>query len=79
MSRFASTSSVSAQLKDVGGNISFLIITLTPSFGSPDRLEIGHKDSIDNFSLLATAPLEQFKGVWNEAYERMTRGHEGTY
>ena len=43
-----------SQFKGVDGNISFPIITLTPHIGSPDRLEIGHKDSMYNFSALAT-------------------------
>ena len=28
---------------------------------------------------LVTAPLEQFKGVWINAYERATYGHDGSY
>ena len=67
------------QLKDVGGNISSPIITLTPRIGSPDRLEIGHKDSSGVSTVVATAPLEPFRGVWVEAYERMTYGHDGSY
>ena len=67
------------QLKDAGGNISSPIITLTPRVGSPDRLEIGHKDSEGVSSVIATVPLEPFKGPWIEAYEKMTYGHHGSY
>lgn len=67
------------QLKDVGGDISSPIITLTPRIGTPDQLEIGHKDSTGVSSVLATVPLEPFTGVWVEAYERMTYGHNGSY
>ena len=42
------------QLKDVGGNISSPIITLTPRVGSPDRLEIGHKEGPDRTGCPAT-------------------------
>ena len=67
------------QLKDYGGNISSPIITLSPRIGSPDILEIAHYDSTRIHAVLGTAPLELFTGVWVEAYERMTFGHEGSY
>ena len=67
------------QLKDVGGDISLPLIALMPRSGSPDQLEFAHNDSTGQRNIIATAPLEQFKGLWVEAYERMTYSHDGSY
>ena len=67
------------QLKDVGGKIGSPIITLTPRTGAPDQIEISHYNSTGDRFVLATAPLKPFIGVWVEAYERITYGHEGSY
>ena len=67
------------QIKAVGGDDSKPLIVLTPRTGSPDVLEIGHYDSVGVRSVVATAPLGLFKGIWVEAYEKIIYGSQGSY
>ena len=67
------------QLTNSGGEHSSPIMTLTPRFRRSNQLELTHTDSTRDRNVVATVPLEPFRGVWVEAYERMTYGHNGSY
>ena len=67
------------QIKAGDGDAAAPIITLTPRAGDPDRLQIIHVDSAGVSSVVASADLSPFKGVWVEAYEQLTYGFNGTY
>jgi len=54
-------------------------ITLTPRAGAPDTLELIHINSALVTSIVASTDLSPFKGVWVEAYERLTYGFNGSY
>lgn len=64
------------QIKPVDGDAAGdPIISLTPRAprdGSPDRLELIHVDSARTKTELARADLSLFKGLWVEAYEKIT-------
>ena len=67
------------QIKAGDGDSGAPIITITPRAGSPQLLQIIHTDSSGSGTTLTTAPLSNFKGVWVEAYERITHDFDGTY
>jgi hypothetical protein len=54
-------------------------VNVTKRLGTPDVLEIRHSDSSRERKVLASAPLNLFRGVWVEASERLTYGHNGKY
>jgi len=58
------------QIKAVGGNDGDPIFTLTPRKGSPNKIELKH----DNTTVVATADLLSFEGVWVECTEVLTVG-----
>ncbi len=61
------------QIKPVDGDATGNpIISLTARAGNPDRLEIIHDDSARVRTVLASTELSLFKGVWVEAYEKIT-------
>jgi len=67
------------QIKAADGDAAIPIITFTPRAGSPDQLEIIHVDSAGRRTVVATAALSLFRGVWVEAYEKITYGFPGKY
>lgn len=68
------------QLKAGDGDDAAPIITITPRYGHPDRLDLIHIDSHGKTTTVATTPLAPFKGVWVEAYERVKWRHkQGKY
>ncbi|MCW7540904.1 polysaccharide lyase [Aquabacterium sp. A7-Y] len=67
------------QIKAVDGDDGSPIITLTPRAGRPEQLQLIHVDSKGERKVLAHVPLEQFKGRWIDAYERITYGSQGSY
>ena len=68
------------QLKAGDGDAGAPIITITPRYGSPERLELIHVDSRGTSTTLASTPLAPFKGAWVEAYERVRwSSTRGTY
>jgi len=54
-------------------------ITLTSRAGTPDVLQLIHIDSSLVTTLIASTDLAPFKGVWVEAYEKLTYGFNGSY
>ena len=62
-----------------GPNSANPIITLTPRYGTPDRLQIIHIDSAGHSTTVVNSPLAPFKGIWVEAYEQITYDPHGTY
>jgi hypothetical protein len=67
------------QIKAGDGDAGAPIITITPRAGSPQIMQIIHTDSSGDGTVLTTSPLAGFKGVWVEAYERITHDFDGTY
>lgn len=68
------------QLKAGDGDDDAPIITITPRFGNPERLELIHVDSRGKTTRLATTALAPFKGQWVEAYETVKWRHrQGRY
>src|SRR5215470_17411905 len=54
-------------------------ITLTPRTGAPETLQLIHINSALVTSVVASTDLSLFKGIWVEAYERLTYGFNGSY
>lgn len=67
------------QVKPIDGNADLPIITLTPRYGTPNMLQLGHYDDGDAFTLLAQTPLAPFLGTWVEADEVALYDFSGTY
>ncbi len=67
------------QIKAGDGDADAPIITITPRAGNPQILEIIHIDSNGTTRRLTTSPLSNYKGVWVEAYSRMTHDFNGRY
>jgi hypothetical protein len=57
------------------------IITITPRYATPERLEIIYTapTGLSGSGTKATAPLANFKGQWIEAFERALYATNGTY
>ena len=57
------------------------IITITPRYATPERLEIIYTapTNLSGSGTKATAPLSNFKGQWIEAFERTLYATNGTY
>jgi hypothetical protein len=64
-----------------GTNLDDPTITLTPRYGSPDRLELIHNGNTTSSTLgkVATADLSLFKGTWVEAEEKLVYKTNGSY
>ena len=67
------------QIKAGDGDDDKPIITITPRAGKGDVMQVQHDDSRGHKAVLASVPLAPFKGVWVEAYERLTYGERGRY
>ncbi len=67
------------QIKAGDGDSGAPIMTITPRAGNPQLLQLIHTDSNGDGTTLSTSPLSNYKGVWVEAYERMTHDFSGTY
>ncbi len=67
------------QIKAGDGDDGAPIITITPRKGSPDTLQLIHVDSAGASSTVLNTALAPFKGVWVEAYEKITYNTHGTY
>ena len=64
------------QIKAVGGDDSMPLFTLTPRATTPNRIELIY----NNTSVVKTAPLNLFEGVWVEATEKITiDSQQGSY
>lgn len=65
------------QLKAIGGDdTGFPILTISPI---RDRLELKHsRTGPENEQVLNSAPLDNFKGVWIEAYLKVKHGNSGS-
>jgi len=58
------------------------LITITPRYGKPDKLQIifsAPKNSSAKSSTLKAVDLAPFKGTWVEVYEKVKFSHEGSY
>lgn len=64
-----------------GTNEDSPLITITPRYGSPDKLEIIHTGNTDATTLgkVKIVDLAPFKGNWIEATEKIKFGTHGTY
>lgn len=67
------------QIKAGDGDDSAPIITITPRAGNPQQLQLILVNSLGKTTTLARPDLAPFKGVWVEAYEKITYGFNGTY
>jgi len=70
------------QIKAVDGDDSSPVITLTPRAGNPDQFQLIHIDSQGDSKVLVNTDLAPFKGLWVDAYEKITYGFlddGGTY
>jgi hypothetical protein len=54
-------------------------ITLTPRAGATDILQLIHIDSALVTKVVASTDLAPFKGIWIEAYEKLTYSFDGSY
>ena len=58
------------------------LITITPRFGKPDKLQIifsAPKNSSSKSGVLTAVDLAPFKGTWVEVSEKVKFSHEGSY
>jgi hypothetical protein len=58
------------------------LITITPRFGKPDKLQIifsAPKNSSSKSGVLTSVDLAPFKGTWVEVSEKVKFSHEGSY
>jgi hypothetical protein len=64
-----------------GTNAGAPLITITPRYGSPDKLEIIHTGNtgITTLGKVQIIDLAPFKGNWIEAVEKIKFGSNGTY
>ena len=69
------------QLKAVDGDDGKPLITITPRSGKPDKLQIifTPSEGQGDWTILSSADLALFKGVWIEAEEKVTYGKNGSY
>ena len=67
------------QIKPFPSNDLGPTITVSPVSGEIDRLEVRHRDSSRDRRVIASAPLDLFKGKWIEVSERLTYGPNGKY
>jgi hypothetical protein len=67
------------QLKAGDGDADDPLVTLAARGGNPEKLELIHVDSKKTRSVAAAAALAGFKGVWVEAYEKVTWAPRGAY
>ncbi|MEO6520671.1 MAG: heparin lyase I family protein [Mucilaginibacter sp.] len=69
------------QIKAGDGDAGAPIITLTPRYGSPDRMEVIHTGSSKQTSkgVLKAVNLADFKGQWVEVTEKLKYDSHGTY
>jgi hypothetical protein len=67
------------QIKAGDGDSGAPIITITPREGSTDTLQIIHTDSNGTGTTLTSTALAPFRGVWVEAYEKITYATNGKY
>ncbi len=67
------------QLKDVGGKSGTPIITISPRKAKTDVLQIIHVDSTGKKTVIADAPLAQFKGNWVHVEAKMKFSNKGSY
>ncbi len=69
------------QLKAVDGDDGKPLITLTPRIGKPSVLQLifTPPEGQGDWTVLTSAELSLFKGVWVEAEEKVTYGKNGSY
>jgi len=67
------------QIKAGDGDDGAPIITITPRGGSTPTLQLIHTDSSGSSATRVNTALAPFKGVWVEAYEKLTYNTHGTY
>jgi hypothetical protein len=69
------------QIKAGDGDAGAPIITLTPRYGSPDKMEVIHTGSSKQTSkgVIKTVDLADFKGQWVEVTEKLKYDTHGTY
>ena len=69
------------QIKAGDGDDGAALITLTPRYGSPDKMQLIHTGSTTATSLgtVASVNLAPFMGVWVEAEEHIIYKSKGTY
>ncbi|HEY4149124.1 MAG TPA: hypothetical protein VGM41_09350 [Chitinophagaceae bacterium] len=69
------------QIKAGDGDDGAPLITLTPRYGSPDKLQIIHTGSSSATSLgtVASVDLTPFKGAWVQVEEKLTYKTNGSY
>lgn len=69
------------QIKAGDGDASAPIITLTPRYGSPDKIQVIHTGSSKETSKgqLKSVPLADFKGNWVQVTEKVRYDTHGTY
>lgn len=69
------------QIKAGDGDAGAPIITLTPRYGSPDKLEVIHTSSSKETSKgkLTSVDLSDFKGTWVQVTEKLKFDTHGTY
>lgn len=69
------------QIKAGDGDAGAPIITLTPRYGNPDKMEVIHTGSSKETSqsVLKSVDLADFKGQWVKVSEKLKYGSQGTY
>ncbi len=69
------------QIKAGDGDAGAPIITLTPRYGNPDKMEVIHTGSSKETSqgVLKSVDLADFKGQWVKVIEKLKYGSDGTY
>lgn len=69
------------QIKAGDGDDSSPLITISPRYGNPDKLEIIHTagTSATTLGKVKEVDLSAFKGVWVEVTEKIKYGTHGTY
>jgi len=69
------------QIKAGDGDDGMPIITLTPRYGNPDKIEIIHNGSTKATSqgVLKSVNLADFKGTWVQVTEKLKYDTHGTY
>src|SRR5262249_16191528 len=67
------------QIKAGDGDAATPILTLTPRFGNPSVLQLIHVNSSGQMTILGSAELSAFTGIWVHVYESITYASNGTY